>query len=138
MIDRYRFIEHTADLGLEVESSTLAGVYETAGRALFDLVAPGAGSAEIPFSVESEGGDRVELLVNFLNDLLFHFEVEGLLFRTFETQRLGGARLVMEARAEPLEGREDRVHTVVKAATHHRAEVERKGKGWRAVVFFDL
>ena len=138
MEKRYRFIEHTADLGLEIESPDLAGVYETAGRALFDLVVPEAGPADVPVVVISGGVDRADLLVNFLNDLLFRFETEGLLFRTFRTLSLEEGRLEMSMRAEPLAKREDGVATVVKAATHHRAGVERGGKGWRAVVFFDL
>ena len=135
---RYRFLEHTADAGVEIESPDLAGVYETAGRALFDLMAPGPGPAEVPGTVVSEGVDRADLLVNFLNELLFRFETEGLLFRAFRTRSLDGGRLEMETRAEPLAGREERVEAVVKAVTRHGAVVEREGEGWRAVVFFDL
>ena len=144
MEQRYRFLEHTADVGIEIRAPTLAAVYEIAGEALFQLIAPRA-SEEAPVrtadwiakDVESEGDEPELLLVNFLNDLLYLFEVEGLLFRRFEVRSLKSGRLQATAAGEPLDPGAA-VDTVVKAVTHHEACVERSGSHWRGVVYLDL
>ena len=40
MNTEYHFIEHTADMGIALSAPSLAALYEIAGRALFDLIAP--------------------------------------------------------------------------------------------------
>jgi SHS2 domain-containing protein len=134
----YRFIEHTADVGIEISSPTLEGVYERAGRALFELIAPHSAGPDVAFVVESEGADAESLLVNFLNDLLLHFEVEGLLFRRLSARSLEGGRLVMDARCERMDPGGEGVETVVKAATYHDLVVRREGDRWHAVVYLDI
>ncbi len=138
MKNGYRFIEHTADVGIAVASPTLEGLYELAGRALFDLIAPKTSRAMVPFVVETEGTEPESLLVNFLNDLILHFEVERLLFRRLKTRSLEGGRLVVDAVCEPMDRSGSSVDTVVKAATHHNLSVRREGDVWRAEVYLDL
>jgi SHS2 domain-containing protein len=134
----YRFLEHTADTGIEVISPTLEGIYEIAGEALFTLIASPTQANLVPFRVESNGEEPEILLVNFLNDLLLHFEVDRLLFRKIKVHSLGNGQLVADASCEPLHPESHRVDTVVKAATYHSVSVERKGGKWHAVVYLDL
>lgn len=143
----YRFIEHTADVGIEVFSPTLEGVFETAGAALFDLIAPIApGAAATPGAaapadgptVEAEGEEPEVLLVNLLNDLLLLFDTEGLLFRSLKTRSLEGGRIVLDTCCEPLDPGGEGVETVVKAATFHDVTLEKTGGRWHALVYLDL
>lgn len=134
----YRFLEHTADLGIEVTSPTLEGVYELAGQALFDLILPEKSKADQRFQVETEGDDAEALLVNFLNDLLVEFEIKGLLFRTIEVRELDATRLVAEALCEKPDLEKSPPDTVVKAVTWHGLEIEQKGDHWKGVVYLDL
>lgn len=138
MRNGYRFIEHTADVGIEIFSPTLPALFEQGGQALFELIAPGSSMAVTPFVIESDGEDPESLLVNFLNDLLLHFEVEGLLFRRLKTRSLEKGCLVMDALCEPVDPGGAGVETVVKAATHHDIAVKREHDYWHAVVFLDL
>lgn len=138
MQGEYRFIEHTADVGIEVYSPTLEGVFETAGAALFDLIAPGAAAPAGGRTVEAEGEEPEVLLVNLLNDLLLLFETEGLLFRSLKTRSLEGGRLVLDARCERLDPDGEGVETVVKAATFHDVILEEQARRWHALVYLDL
>lgn len=134
----YRFLEHTADIGIEVYSARLEGLFEIAGQALFTLIAPRPRRAKIERVVTSEGDEPELLLVNFLNDLLLLFEVEKLLFRKFETRTLEAGCLVVHALCERMDPDGREVETVVKAATHHNVKVRREGSLWRAEVYLDL
>lgn len=134
----YRFLEHTADVGIEIRSPSLEGVYEIAGGALFDLIAKPQGGERAPRTVTSKGGEPEVLLANFLNDLLLLFEVEGLLFRELRARKMEEGRLVVDALCERLDPQRHKIETVVKAATLHDVLVEKEGDGWRARVFLDL
>ena len=134
----YRFLSHTADAGIEVISPTLQGVYETAGRALFQLIAPGDGAAKRTRTIATTGDDREALLINFLNDLLWVFEVERLMCRRIIVQELDAQHIVAEACCDELEPGGEGVDTVVKAVTWHGLKVEPDGSHWRGVFFLDL
>ena len=73
----YRTIDHTADVGFEFEASTLPALFQTAGLALFHEMVSGAGDMQATqLSVEVSGLDLEDLLIRFLNELLYVFEEE--------------------------------------------------------------
>ena len=134
----YKFLEHTADVGIEIISPSLPRLYELAGEALFNLIAPETSGSTFPKTVQTQGDSPESLLVNFLNDLLYQFEVDRLLFRELNTQSLEAHSLVVEARCEKWDEESSGVHPVVKAATWHDLLVEKHDDHWRAVVYLDL
>ena len=132
----YTFLDHTADVGIEIRSPTLEGVYEYATEALFALICPVAVELSIARTVETQGDGAQALLVNLLNDLLLHFELDGLLFRKLRVRSISAGSLVADALCEEVDA--DRVDTVVKAVTWHDVEVEERSDHWHAVVYLDL
>ena len=79
---RYEVFDHTADLGILFEGRDLADLFESAAFAVFDLM------TELPAVEERRthrfvvtGGDREDLLVNFLRELLYLFNGRGFLVR---------------------------------------------------------
>jgi len=79
---RYEVFDHTADLGILFEGRDLADLFESAAFAVFDLM------TELPaveerrtHRFEVTGGDREDLLVNFLRELLYLFNGRGMLVR---------------------------------------------------------
>ncbi|MBU0753881.1 MAG: archease [Planctomycetes bacterium] len=125
-------------MGIELSSDTLRGLYATAGRALFLLMAPHAKKPTIRRAIESDGADRETLLANFLNDLLYEFEAEGLLIREIAITNLSRLRLHAELFCENYDPLRTEIETVVKAVTWHGLEIQKTGKGWRGVVYLDL
>jgi SHS2 domain-containing protein len=140
---RWRTIEHTADLGLEVEAPTLellfvAGAHGLAGVLLGDEVgdAGGATGGETEWrEVALEAPDREALLVDWLRELLYIQISEGLVFRAAEIDELQASRLVARATFAP----PDRpVERELKGVTYHDLEVSRHGDTWFARIVFDL
>jgi len=138
MENGYRFIEHTADIGVEIWSLNLEGVYEIAGSALFDLIVPELGRPDLVRHLEIDGEDPATLLVNLLNELLYLFEVEGLIFREFVVLELGDEKLSIRVQCEKYDSDKTDVRTVVKAATWHMVTVEEIDGGWHGVIYLDL
>lgn len=142
---RYKVLEHTADLALEVYGRDLKELFGNAAFALFDVVTDLSRVEErVERTVRLSAFDLEQLLVNWLNELLYYHEVEQLLFKRFEVTGLDvGARHavpLLEAIAYGESFREGRhiILTSPKAATHHKIEVVEVPEGWRARVIIDL
>jgi SHS2 domain-containing protein len=93
----------------------------------------------LPVSVVSR--DREALAVDWLNELLYHYEAAGFLIRDCQVS-LGEGDTRLEARCwgETLDPARHRILTVVKAATYHQLEVAHPPEGgqWRIQVILDV
>jgi SHS2 domain-containing protein len=140
----YRFLDHTADVAVELGAPTLGGLYAEALAAFTDTVTERervAPAVERRFAVEA--ADAGSLLVDWLGDLLYAFEVEGFLFHDAEVEvaetAAGRRRLAARARGETYDPARHPVKVLVKAVTYHGLAVERlEGGGWRGRVVFDI
>lgn len=139
----FEFLEHASDIYVAAYGETLEAAFENAAMAMFEamtelqLVEP---KKEV--KVSAEGGDRQELLYNWLEALLVKYEVEGLLFSRFKIHRIteGGPSLRLEALAfgEPLDLRKHPSKVEIKAVTYHMMEVK-KEDGWVELrILFDI
>ena len=134
---RHSFEEHTGEVRLEVEASTLEDLFAQAGRALAELI---LGEVEDPPESAPEevvrvaARDRAALLVEWLNELIFLSETSKRVFTRFRVESVGEtmATAVVAGLAP------ETLVTAVKAATLHGASVERAGVGWRANVVLDV
>lgn len=134
----YRWVDHTAELELEIEASTEEAVFAEALRALAELLLdedPPHPGAMVSFTVSLAGADRALLLADWLDELVFRAETEDLVPRELERLELGedGLRatvLAVRASSRPL----------VKGVTHHRLAFERcgVGGGFRASLVLDV
>lgn len=135
----WRLFPHTADVGAEVEAPDLPALFAEAALALRHLlVEEGEVRPAVERTVEVGGADLPELLVNWLTELIFLVETEGLVFGDFSFETLGEGRLSATARGEPLDEARHALGREVKAVTYHEIEVEPTPEGWRARVLFDL
>ena len=84
----YELFEHTADLGLRMRAATLEELFADAARGLFSLIVTNLHEVrpvcERRFRLESDGCDF--LLVDWLNELLYTFDSEKLVFTEFEVR----------------------------------------------------
>jgi len=85
-----------------------------------------------------DGEDGEELLVGWLNELLFRLETRGFVPLSFRVERIGAAGLAAVVRGVALAGSGLRMLREVKAVTYHRLMVERLRQGWRASLYVDL
>ena len=136
---RFRTIEHTADIGIEVEADNLSELFEGVAAAMFSLIVdPDTVRQTVERELSLEAGDLEELLFMWLNELLFVLYAEGLLFSGFKVKDIGEDRLVATATGEKLDPQRHRLDEEIKAATYHEMMVERRDDGWKARVIFDV
>lgn len=139
----YRFVDHTADVGAEIEARTLAGLFSEAALAFTDAVTrlPEVRTRRV-HTVSLAADDLETLLVDWLQELLYLFEVDGLLVREADVKVReddGEVRLEATLRGESYDPRHHRVKVLVKGVTYHGLEVTGSdGAGWHARVIFDI
>ncbi len=130
----FREIEHTADWALEVWAPSLEALLEQAARGMYALARTQLQPeprVTRTFTLTFE--DPETLLVDFLNELLYLEEVEGLGFDTFHLH-LENGKLKARVEGAPIQ----RMEKLIKAATFHNLRVEQGPEGWRATVVFDV
>lgn len=139
---KYRIFDHTADLGIEVFGKTRADLFSRAALALFDLIVEGGG-AQAKASKEArkfmlDGADTTDLFVNFLREILYLFNGEGLVVTACHIALMDEGRLTAEIRCTRYDVRIHRVKTEIKAVTYHQAAVVQTDRGWLGRVVFDV
>ncbi|OGO44653.1 MAG: hypothetical protein A2Z05_04625 [Chloroflexi bacterium RBG_16_60_22] len=134
---RFELIEHTADTGLVAYGDTLAEAFGNAAYGMFSIIAglDGVGEAESR-RVEVTADDIEGLLFEWLNSLLYYFDVEMLIFRRFDIMEFGDTRLAAACYGEKYDPSRHRLKTGVKSATYHTLEVDRQKN--RVRVIFDI
>jgi SHS2 domain-containing protein len=133
-------LEHTSEEGVIARGSTLAEAFEQAAEGMYTLMLDLGGVAEVDErAIDLSGESHEALLVDWLLELLFLTETEGLVFRRFAVDELTDARLRGRAWGEPFDAeRHVSNNVMVKAVTHHLLEIERENGCWRVQVLFDI
>jgi SHS2 domain-containing protein len=134
---RYELIEHTADIGLNAYGKDMPEAFANAAYGMFSIIAELGGVKEVGSRRVEISADDVEgLLFEWLNGLLYYFDVEMLLFRRFEVKEFGDTHLAADCYGEKYDASRHKLKTGVKSATYHMLEVDRKNN--RVRVIFDI
>ena len=138
-LQKYQYIDHTADLGIKVFGDTLAELFENAAFGLFDNITNlEKVSPNSEFSIEVQATDREALLVNWLSELNYLFLTRKELFNCFQVNQINDEHLTATVRGEKLNLDRHEIYTEVKAVTYHKLYVKETDQGWEAQVIFDL
>lgn len=125
----YEPIDHTADVGLRVWAADLAGLFRVAGLGLTSLLTDRAAVRPIErVRLRVTGIDLEELLVAWLNEMLYRFDLGGFLFADFEELQFareaeGEYRLEAFGLGEHRSAKRHPGGIAVKAATYHGLRV---------------
>jgi SHS2 domain-containing protein len=135
----YEVFEHTADVGLHAYGSTLPELFMHAAQGMESLmVSPEQVRLLVSREITAEGHDVVSLLIAWLNELIFLFDTEYLIFREFEIDNLTETYLKGRASGEPYDAQHHDLSSAIKAVTWHEAAVERTAEGYMARIIFDI
>lgn len=134
---KFELIEHTADVGLVAYGKTLAEAFANAAYGMFSIIAELDAVQETESRrVEIVEDDWEGLLFEWLNYLIYLFDVEALLFKRFDIIDLDGSRLKAICHGEKYDSSRHQLKTGIKSATYHMLVVDREKN--RVQVIFDI
>jgi len=121
-----------------VEAKSLEKLYSNSALALFDIL---LGVDNIKQCMEKElligGVDRDDLLIRFLNELIYLLSVEKIAFSDFKITKLQDRELSCIAKGERLNSLEG-IKNEIKAATYCDFKIEEDEDGYKARIIFDV
>ena len=127
----FKFLEHEADVGIQVEGSTLEEAFQEGGKALFSYMVENFKDLKseefFEFKVTSE---KIDLLfIEWLNELIYLRDADEVFLSEFKVQISKNQEYELKAivKGETINLKKHKVNTEVKAATYHGLKYEKKG-----------
>ena len=135
----FREIEHTADIGIEIEADTATELFRRAGLALFSVMVSLEG-VETPEEreevVHAEGWE--DLLHDWLSHLLHRFLQDGVIAARITIDELDATHIRARLAGEKLDYERHNFETEIKAVTYHQLSLTCENGRWQARVIFDV
>lgn len=150
MKKNYEFIDHTADLGIMVFGNDLNQLFVNAANALSEILTDTSKVKNvITKEINVDGDDLEQLMINWLHEVLYYYEVYSILLKTFdiinintpnETNLNTESLLTLKAfgSGEIFDQKKHSILTEIKAVTYHQIEVKEHNGKWQARIIFDL
>jgi SHS2 domain-containing protein len=136
---RYEQFSHTADIGVRVYGSSLKGLFENAAFAMFDILADlenlTGGTVE---TFELNAPNSEELLISWLDELLYNFYTRQLIFFKFDISELTDTHIKAAASGRSVGANRNRLKTEIKAATYSDLKIAKIPGGYSAEIIFDV
>jgi SHS2 domain-containing protein len=135
----FREIEHTADLGIEVEADSPAELFSCAGRALFSLMVNTQNvqiREERRITIQADGWE--DLFHDWLARLLREFLQDGFIAATVAVDEIDSTHLHACLAGEKLDYDRHEFEMEIKAVTYHQLAVVHDRDRWRVRVIFDV
>jgi len=134
---RFQLIEHTADTGLIAYGNNLTEAFANAAYGLFSIIAELNRVRKVESqTVVVNAEDAESLLFNWMNHLIYIFDVEHLLFKGFDISEFTEHNLKAICWGERYNPSRHRLKTGVKSATYHMLQVDRERN--RVRIIFDV
>jgi SHS2 domain-containing protein len=121
----FELISYTADAGVRASGRDLPQAFANAARGMLSLIIDIEKVNEVIFrDVEVAAPDKETLLVEWLNELVFLFDTEMLLFKRFHIGTLTETLLKARCYGEKIDRSRHEIKRGVKSATYHDLKVE--------------
>jgi SHS2 domain-containing protein len=135
----FEVIDHTADIGIVAYGADIKQVFANAALGLFNLMSDLADFKEnVRREVELSAEDVEILLVEWLNELIYIFDVEHIIFKRFEIEELTSTKIKATCFGEKIEPGKHKLKREIKAATYHMLQISKEDGSYKVQVIFDI
>ena len=138
MDNKFEILDHTADTGIIAYGIDLKQAFENAALGMFSLITDLASIENDQVRrIDINAPDRDDLLVSWLNELIYLFDVHNLIFSKFNIIQLDESILSALAHGEKVDLSRHEIRTGIKAATYHMLKIDENNM-CRVQVLFDI
>lgn len=135
----FEIFDHTADIGIVAYGSDANELFANAALGLFSLMVNTDSLREdVEHAVQLSAEDEEALLVEWLNELIYIFDVERLAFRRFKIDELTDTTLKARCFGEKVDPQRHKIMREIKAATYHMLQINKQNGIYQARIIFDI
>jgi len=135
----YEILDHTADVCLRIYGKSFGELFENAARAMMELITDREKinpSQEI--EIEVHGENIEELLVHWLQEILFLHEVKKMVFKDFRLNLISETHAKGKAIGEKIDIDKHELSFDIKAVTYHNLKIEPINDKLKVDIVFDV
>ena len=138
MEKEFEVLDHTADIGIIAYGKDMNETFANAAKGMFSLITELDDVVETEHrDIELTAPDQESLLVAWLNELIYLFDVDNILFKRFSINRLSNKHLKARSYGEKVDASRHKLKLGIKAATYHMLKID-KSNGFQVQVIFDI
>ena len=136
--ESYEIIDIAGDVGLRINGSSIEELFINACKGLYSLITePSKVEATETKTIEIKADSMEELLVSFLNEIIFLFDAYGFLGREIDVS-IDDFTLKAKIEGEYYKPDKHEGKLLLKAATYHNLEIDKKDNKFLAQIVFDI
>jgi SHS2 domain-containing protein len=134
----FEIIEHTADVGLKIYGKDMGDLFVNAAKGLFSFIVDlNKVKSSVEIKVDLAAENREELLVTWLNELIFQLSARWFISKEFYITKITDRKVTAVIRGDKVDLSKHKLLSEIKAATYHELEVKDTGRGFEAKVILD-
>jgi len=130
-------ISHTADVKIRARAPTIEALFSETFKALMQVMYGAPRRGGILREIRIESPDNESLLADFLSEVLFVSEVEGLVFLSARIS-INGSRLTAELTGEPFDPVRHCGGSEVKGISYSGLSITHDANGYMLDIIFDV
>ncbi|OIO81746.1 hypothetical protein AUJ84_00470 [Candidatus Pacearchaeota archaeon CG1_02_32_132] len=135
-MDKYKFLEHTADIKFKAYGKNLEKIFENVALAISDILSRSGEVGDKSWKdIEIEGKDNESILYDFIDDLIYLLDAENFLVSRAKVKIING-KLKARVFGDDALRYPDLDH--IKAATYAEMYVKKVKDVWEAQVVVDV
>ena len=136
---RYEEIYHTADVAIKAYGRNLKELFSNAAFGMFEIIADLDGLKKaITIDIKLTEDSTEELLVSWLDELLYNFYKKGIIFFDFDVADMSENKIFAHAHGRYLRENRNRLKTEIKAVTYHNLNVKKTNEIYSVEIVFDV
>ncbi|MFC2056051.1 archease [Chloroflexota bacterium] len=138
MEKEFEILNHTADVGIIAYGDDTKEAFANAAKGLFSLITELDNVEESEHrDIELTAPDQESLLVEWLNELVYLFDAENMLFKKFDITQFSNTHLKARSYGHKVDSSKHKLKMGIKAATYHMLKID-KSNGSKVQVLFDI
>jgi len=141
MSSYFNFIDHTADIAVEVKADSLEELFIASALAFKETVfEPDSIISKEQHHLKLNSHSLESLLVNFLNELNFRLTSQKKIVKNFTDVKIyqNDDNWNLECTLHESEVDEDKIKTEIKSVTYHQMDLRKTDEGYKTIIVFDI
>lgn len=133
----FRYLDHTADLGIEVLGENLNALFANIGKAIFETQIQGKIMARKEKSIKIKSDSLEDLFIDWCRELLYDFSVSSFIPCEYQIS-IENLSLHAQMRGDEFDSTRHQINMEIKNPTYHKLSVKKQNNNYCARIIFDV